>query len=420
MSDGGHRLGGCRMERVQSRSEHSLLYRAYSEELARPVMIKVLDPRFPPNSSTAKRFLRGGEIARSLEHPHIVQTFAAGQENNAAYMILEFLEGHSLDRVLHVHRKIKYAAALDIVRQIAQALEYAIGKNVVHRKIEPSHIMLSPGGRASILGFGLARLAEAQDNAITAEGALVGISSYSCPEVGLGVQDIRGDLYSLGAVLYHMLGGRPPYQGRDALELLHRHRTEPLWPVRDLAGPDLPEEVEALVHGLMAKDVNHRIQTPGELIACVDAIVNPDIVGEHHRSDAGQTLVMTTREMMALRQRSTVLACDDQPYNISLLHEVLRRLGFKTLTTRDGRAALGALGEKEVDLLLTDAKLPGLGGRPFLEAVTKRRPKLPIILTRGGKGAGELKRAFPYNVVDCIERPLDPHAVRDLAMKALR
>lgn len=235
----------------------------------------------------------------------------------------------------------------------------------------------------------------------------------------MGRADIRGDLYSLGAVLYHMLAGRPPYQGRDALELLHKHRTEPLWPVRDLAQEEITTEVEAIVQGLLEKDASHRIQTPRELIACIDAVVKPNLVGEKEESKAGQTLVLTTREMMAVRQNRTIMACDDQAYNVSMFNEILRRLGFNALTTRDGRAALGALGEREVDLVLTDTKLPGLSGESLLKEITTRYPRVPIILTRGGRQAAFLKRNYAMNVAGIVERPLDAYNIREHVLDAL-
>jgi serine/threonine protein kinase len=410
------RLGGCRIVRVQSRSERSLLYRAYSEELGRPVMIKVLDPRYPPGSRTAKRFLRGGAIARSLDQPHIVHTFAAGCERRAHYMMMDFLPGHSLDRVLNVRERLSVSVACDIIRQVAQALEYAASRNVVHRNIEPAHVMLSPGGRISVLGFGLARLSEAQDQAITAEGALVGIGPYSPPEAGEGVPDIRGDLYSLGVVLYHMLAGRPPFEGQDPLELLHQHRREPPWPLRDLAGKELPQEIEDIVDGLLEKDPIRRIQTPSELIACIDAYTRPDLVGEsteERRQRQGETLVITTREMLSIRHQRTVVLCDEQSYNTQLLGEVLRRLGFNVLALRDASAALEAVRNHRPDLLLTDLKLPGMQDAEFLRSASRGRPGLPIGLTRGGELARSLKGQSEMNIRFLLERPLDPHEVRE-------
>jgi serine/threonine protein kinase len=424
MSPRRQRLGGCRLEKVQSRSEHSQLYRAYSEELARPVMIKVLDPRYPADSRTARRFLRGGEIALSLEHPNIVQTFAAGQEGRTVYMLMEFLAGHPLDRVLGVRKKLAHTVACDITRQIAAALEYAAARGIVHRKVEPGHIMLSPGGRVSMLGFGLARMMEPDPDAgaITADGALVGLGPYSPPEAGGGDFDSRSDLYSLGCVLYHMLTGRPPFQGKDPLELLHKHRSEPPWPARDLA-PGLPRSVSELLESLLAKDPEDRPQGPAELIACLDAILKPELVGETSHPEAprrpGETLLVTTREMMALRERQTVLVCDDQAYNVELMHEVLRRLGFTVLSTRDGRAAAEAVREKTVSLLVTDMRLPGLDGADLLEEVHRHHPGLPVVLTRGGPAAARLCRDPDHQVVGRVERPLDAGEVRRAVQEAL-
>ena len=172
------RLSGCQIEKIMSRGEHSDLYRAFSDELQRPVMIKILANRFSAGSRMAKRFLRGGRLAVELEHPNIVRTFAAGEERGRPYMLMEFVDGHSLDRILQVKPRLGWEVAAGIIRQIAKALEAAHERNIVHRAIEPSHIMLSPGGRVVMLGFGLAREADADDVAITADGALVKVTPY--------------------------------------------------------------------------------------------------------------------------------------------------------------------------------------------------------------------------------------------------
>lgn len=416
---GSKKLGGCVIEKIQSRSEHSVLYKAYSDELARPVMIKILDPRYTMASKTARRFVRGGEIAKNLEHPNIVQTYAAGAEGKTVYMLMEFLAGHSLDHVLKVHKKIKYKAACDIVLQIAQAMEYAHQNSVVHRKIDPTHIMLSPGGKVSMLGFGLARLSEPEEKAITAEGALVDIGPYTCPETGQGIPDIRGDLYSLGAVFYHMLAGRPIFSGKDALEYLRRHRSEPPWPIKDLVD-DLPDEIEEIVHSLLEKNPVKRIHNPSELIACIDSVLKPDVVGSTAPGfKKGKTLVFATRELMGLRHKMNVLICDGKPYNVRLIHEVIHRLGFNTLTTRDGKAALEATKDRDIDLLITDTKLPGLSGSELVTSLLRKNSKMPVIITRGGKESTYLKRDINYNIAEILQRPLDPKNIREAVNSCL-
>lgn len=407
-------LGGARLEKNLSTSQHSLLYRAFSEELGHPVMIKRLHPKFPPESRTARRFLRGGEIAASLNHPHIVQTYAAGQENGVTYMLMEYLEGHSLHDILKRRGKLNFRIACDIITKCAMALDYAASQRIIHRKIEPSHIMLSPGNRIKLLGFGLAKLMDIEPNAaITAEGALVGIGPYSPPEAGSNKTDIRGDLYSLGAVFYHMLGGRPPFVGTEPLEVLHKHRTEPAWPVRDLAGPELPEEIEAIVMGLLVKDVDKRIQTPRELIAQIDAYMRPDVLGSSPGIPlGGQTLLMSTRQMLAIRNQHTILVCDAQPYVLNTLHESLRRLGMVTLKVHDGKTALEALERENIDLIVTDTRVPGLSGIELMREITRRKPGVPIVLTRGGRSTAGLRHAEHFQIAAALERPVDPTEVR--------
>ncbi len=413
-------LGGCIIEKTQSKSEHSILYKAHSNELNQPVMIKILEPRFSVTSPTARRFIRGGELAVKLEHPNIVQTYAAGLEGKTSYMLMEYLSGKSLDNILKVKHKIKYKAACDIILQIAQAMEYAHSKNIVHRKIEPSHIMLSPGGKVAMLGFGLARLSEAQDNTITAEGALVNIGPYTCPEVGEGIPDIRGDLYSLGAVFYHLLAGKPIFACKDALEYIHYHRTEQPWPIRDIVGNELPESIEEIVHSLLEKNPDKRIQSPNELIACLNTIIKPELIGNSsEKLKKGSTLIFATREILGIRHKMNVLICDHQQYNVKFIHEVVHRLGFNTFTTKNSKVAIEATKNKKIDLLITGLKLPGINGKDLIKTLIKRNSKMPVIITRGGKNSYLLKRDSTLNIAKILERPIEAKLLRDAVNKAL-
>jgi serine/threonine protein kinase len=405
------KFGGCNLERVCSQSAHSDLYRAFSEELQQPVMIKLLAARFPANSRTGMRFLRGGQLAVELEHVNIVRIFAAGQDHGRPYMLMEYLTGHSLDRILEVKSCVPWEVAAGIVRQAAKALDAANEKGIVHRAIEPSHIMLSPGGRATVLGFGLARMSEPQDAGITADGALVNVGAYSPPETGEGIPDVRADIYSLGCVFYHLLTGKPPFIGRDPLDYLHQHRTAPVWPVADLV-PEIPSAISQVVAMMLEKSLSARLQKPTDLIALLDAAISPEVLGAKGlRPDT--TMVSSTMEMLALRDKMTALVCDDQEYTLSLLQAMLRRLGVKVLVARTGRAAVSALEERrEINMVVTDLKVPQLWGCHLLDAITNVRPELPILLTRGGEEAERIVNSNCYRVMQYFDRPLDVFALR--------
>ncbi|MBN2713372.1 MAG: response regulator, partial [Planctomycetes bacterium] len=308
--------------------------------------------------------------------------------------------------------------ATGIIRQVAKALQAANEQNVVHRGIEPSHIMLSPGGRAKVLGFGLARLCEASDAAITADGALVNVGAYSPPETGEGVQDIRGDIYSLGCVFYQLLTGKVPFTGRDPLELLHHHKTSDYWPVADLV-PDLPDAISGVVDAMLEKRLLDRVRDPAELIHLIDAAINPEILGAQGIKP-DKTIVMTTRSMLALREKSTVLICDDQEYNLNALRETITGLGLSVLTTRNGKAAIQTMSDRNIDLVVTDTKLPGLWGGSLFKAINDTNRNCKIIITRRGELAEEMFRAGIYNVSALLDRPLDMQAVRDTVQQSLK
>ncbi|MCX7933768.1 MAG: response regulator, partial [Planctomycetota bacterium] len=269
-----------------------------------------------------------------------------------------------------------------------------------------------------VLGFGLAREAEAEEVAITADGALVKVTPYSAPEMGDAVPDCRGDLYSLGCVWFHLLTGRPPFSGRDPLELLHAHRTEPIWPILDLV-PNLPPGLADMLEALLAKKPAQRLGSAHEVIALLDAALNPDILGAPGVKP-DKTMLFSTLEMLAVRKKFTVLVCDDQEVTLRCLGETLRRLGMTVLCTRDGKAAVEILRKRPCDLVLTDLKVPSLWGRPLLESLRAAAPPARLVLTRTGPAAEALYRDQALKIFACLERPLDLFAVRRTAQAVLK
>ena len=245
----------------------------------------------------------------------------------------------------------------------------------------------------------------------TADGALVNVGAYSPPETGEGIPDVRADIYSLGCVFYHLLTGKPPFIGRDPLDYLHQHRTAPVWPVADLV-PEIPSAISQVVAMMLEKSLSARLQKPTDLIALLDAAISPEVLGAKGlRPDT--TMVSSTMEMLALRDKMTALVCDDQEYTLSLLQAMLRRLGVKVLVARTGRAAVSALEERrEINMVVTDLKVPQLWGCHLLDAITNVRPELPILLTRGGEEAERIVNSNCYRVMQYFDRPLDVFALR--------
>ncbi|MCI0461882.1 MAG: serine/threonine protein kinase [Gemmataceae bacterium] len=257
------------------------VFKAVHQTMNRLVALKVLAPQFVETQRAQKLFLREMQAAARLTHPNIVTAYDANQIGERYYLVLEYVEGPNLHRLVRRHGPLPVGQACDFIRQIAEGLHYAFEMGMVHRDIKPSNLLLRPVGEGSrrrytvkILDFGLARLHNRNPDEpttagtilVTRENVLIGTPDFVSPEQArdLHAADIRSDLYSLGCTFYFLLTGRVPFAGGSTLEKLIRHTTEAPQPIEALR-PEVPLPVAAIVRRLLAKEPNARFQTPAEL-----------------------------------------------------------------------------------------------------------------------------------------------------------
>ncbi len=259
------RLGRGRMAGV---------YKA-AHPLGQIVAIKVLPPSKAKNPLTHGRFQREAELSLKLRHPNVVRSFQVGQVGALHYLVMEFLEGETLDDVLQRRKRLPPAEAVRLVHQALTGLQHIHEQGMVHRDLKPANLMLAGGesdttlkATAKILDIGLARqmFEEGQPEnkvELTAEGVLLGTPDYLAPEQARDPRniDIRADIYSLGCVLYHALTGQPPFPDSNILSQLVRHATETPKPLRDF-NPQIPDGLQQIVSWMVAKKPDERYPTP--------------------------------------------------------------------------------------------------------------------------------------------------------------
>ena len=248
------------------------IYKAVDRQTQRTVAIKVLigDKREDPDARA--RFMREVRANAKLSHPNIVASYDVGDEGKRTYMVMEYVGGPSVFHLIEKRRKIAPAEAVRIARQVAMALEHAREKGIVHRDIKPSNILVDEDGTAKVLDMGLARFvrkgSKIQDSAtLTRDGMVVGTIDYLAPEQALDSHgaDTRADVYSLGCTLYHMLSGQVPFPTGSVTEKLMGHQTRDPVPLAKVV-PDLPAGLADVLAKMMAKDVEDRYQTPGDVV----------------------------------------------------------------------------------------------------------------------------------------------------------
>jgi TolB-like protein/tRNA A-37 threonylcarbamoyl transferase component Bud32/Tfp pilus assembly protein PilF len=273
------------IEHELGRGGNAVVYLAHDRKHDRRVALKVLLPELAQSVRT-ERFLREIQIAAKLHHSHILMLIDSGATDGFLYYVMPFVEGESLRDRLQREKQIPVADALQIAREVADALSYAHQHDVVHRDIKPENILLQ-AGHAVVADFGIARaLSEARGQTVTQTGIAVGTPVYMSPEQGGGSKalDGRSDVYSLACVLYEMLAGQPPFTGESAQEILAHHALDPVPRLRKRR-PDVTADVEDVILHALAKRPVERLGTAAEFAAAlaVPGTARPGAMGRRVR-----------------------------------------------------------------------------------------------------------------------------------------
>jgi len=234
-----------------------IVYQARQKSLDRPVALKILKPEFVQNKSLVDAFLKEARGSAKFNHVNIVQGIDTGPYKSTYYFAMELVDGHPLDEILGRRKKLKVDEAASITIQVARALEYAEKLGMVHRDVKPDNILIAKDGTAKLCDLGMARFGATED-AIKG-GMAIGTPYYMSPEQARGAAevDVRSDIYSLGASVYHMLTGEPPFKGASAQEVLRKQLTETVPDPRTKTA-ELPTALAYIVAKMMAKDPKHR------------------------------------------------------------------------------------------------------------------------------------------------------------------
>ncbi len=258
-------IGGYEILEEISRGAMGVVYKARHRSLRRVVALKVLIAGEHASKEQVVRFEKEARAAARLRHPNIVPIYEVGIEKGKRFFTMDFIEGTPLD-VLIARRELTPRRALEIASQVADALQYAHEQGVIHRDIKPSNIMIDQDGRPQIMDFGLAKQLDT-DTKFTRTGTTIGTPSYMSPEQAQGENDRidrRSDVYSLGAVLYEMLTGRPPFTGETMMNIVMKViHDEPVPPRR--LNRRLHRDIQTIVLKAMEKEPARRYQRMGEL-----------------------------------------------------------------------------------------------------------------------------------------------------------
>ncbi|OKL49432.1 serine/threonine protein kinase [Boudabousia liubingyangii] len=248
----------------------------YDTRLSRVVAIKMLRTDLARDPIFQERFRREAQSAASLNHPAIVAVYDTGEESltvpdgssvSVPYIVMEYVEGHTVRDLLQSEEPVQIDEAVEIVAGVLSALEYSHHEGLVHRDIKPGNIMLTNTGKIKVMDFGIARALTDSQATMTQTDAVVGTAQYLSPEQAQGEQvDARSDLYSTGCVLFELLTGRPPFRGDSAVAVAYQHVSEPP-PVPSSLASDIPAALDHVVLRSLAKRRDDRYSSAAEMRA---------------------------------------------------------------------------------------------------------------------------------------------------------
>ncbi|PYF97767.1 serine/threonine protein kinase [Georgenia satyanarayanai] len=309
------------------------VYIGYDNRLSRTVAIKVLRSDLARDPTFQARFRREAQSAASLNHPAIVSVYdtgeddvvtSAGERAHVPYIVMEYVEGHTVRSLLTDGSAVPIDEASEIVIGVLSALAYSHREGIVHRDIKPGNVMLTPTGQVKVMDFGIARAMADSAATMTQTHAVVGTAQYLSPEQARGeVVDARSDIYSTGCLLYELLTGQPPFSGDSAVAVAYQHVREIPKPPSEVAS-DIPEALDRIVLKSLAKDREDRYPDATAMRSDLEAALRGGAVSAPATSTwaaaaaaASQpTTVMgaspaATQAMPAARTRTAVAAEED-------------------------------------------------------------------------------------------------------------
>jgi serine/threonine protein kinase len=247
------------------------VFRALHRVMKREVALKVIRPEKVANPIAVRRLHREARAAARLSHVHIVQVYDVAEVNGVHFLVMEYVDGNDLGEVLSQRGAFPIPLACTYIRQACLALQHAHQRGLVHRDIKPSNLLLSKDGTAiKVLDLGVVLLQlpdqpDLYESKLTQTGTVMGTPAYLSPEQAFDARrvDIRADIYSLGCTLYHLLTGKAPFRGVSITELVLRHQLEEPIPIAQIR-LDVPAELQAVLHKMMAKRPENRYQSPAE------------------------------------------------------------------------------------------------------------------------------------------------------------
>jgi serine/threonine-protein kinase len=350
----GYFYGAYRILYLVGSGTFARVFRSVHTGDGRVAAVKVLRKRYRQSVEQVDLFLREARMGLQLLHPNIVRIYEVSDDVRAPYMVMDFVEGQTLREFMRAQKKLQIPVALNLMIDVMAGLDYARQLGITHRDMKLSNVMVASNGRARLVDFGLATMAESDDKLLATSPNARSID-YVALERGTNVRknDPRSDIYFAGCMLYHMLSGVAPlFETRDRLMRMNVTRFQEIKPIQRLE-PDLPANVQAIVTRAMTFNPENRYQEPGEMLA---ELKRARTVLGHETEDTGDEERKATRAERAAERAArqsaarsaedlegagrTVMFVESSPEMQDLFREQLKKRGYRVLITNDAQRAV--------------------------------------------------------------------------------
>ncbi len=383
------------------------VWRARDRRLNRHVAVKVLNQQLATDAPFRERFAREAINVASLKHPNIVTVYDAGTEGDTSYIVMELVEGESLQSKLEA--TVPYMGieqTEDLAAQLLAGLGHAHSKGIIHRDIKPANILITTDGAAKLVDFGIARAAS-DVRSLTTMGEFMGTPAYASPEqLDARSATAATDLYSVGCVLYECLAGHPPFEAEVPVGVIAQHLQATPRPLRT-ERPEIPQALDALVLRALQKDPQHRFDSAGEMAAALPvpsaggAAVNPSLstivlprrptAAAEERDPAGEPappLAQDAQEPEGAQDneekagKARVVVVDDHPFFRDGVTRALADSGRVDVVgeAENGTEALELIRRERPTVALVDYQMPEMDGLDLVHAVVDEDLPTRVVL----------------------------------------
>ncbi len=401
------------------------VYLALQCSTVRRVALKVLSAELAQKQNCVCRFQREVEIQSGLQHPNIVQFLGAGQEKGVPFLVMEYIDGISTAALVRLRGRLHVGDALFLVRQVADAMNYAFATKVVHRDIKPENILITRLGQTKIADLGLAKSLDAPhddtDLDLTGSGTSLGSPKYMAPEQSYDAKlaDHRSDIFGLGGVLYFLLTAAAPFKGTSAMELLNAKKHRLCTPARRL-NEEVPARLDLIIDKMLAKEPKYRYQHWTELIRDLDSL---GLCNEQLSFDL--KTILGADPIQPPHELVEILLIDSDEERVRLARQGFEdnRIASELVVVGDGADARAFLRREGKHLLAAQPNLiifgPDLDPADSLLTLAEIRisavlSSIPLVLLAHGPATSQYFAAHGYRVNWIVNLPGDVRQFNDL------